>query len=137
MIEKREHGRTSAHTVAEVRHLQVTSMQYLQRSQLERRRRTSGTALIGRSPQARGARRGIFAPVLFVSLVFAVTRAGIQPGDYLIRIDGRRVTSVIGFQKELYLAGIKKELVLELFRDGETRKVTAKIEARPKQAVTH
>ncbi|MEM7386699.1 MAG: S1C family serine protease [Verrucomicrobiota bacterium] len=62
---------------------------------------------------------------------------GIEAGDYLTSINGSRLFSVLDFQKQLYLAGIGNEIELKIFREGETKTLKAKVEARPTKAITH
>ena len=64
------------------------------------------------------------------------SRAGVRAGDFLVKIDGHLLFSVIDFQKWLYLSGIGKTLTIEIFRDGEPLEKTVTIEARPKSATT-
>ena len=64
------------------------------------------------------------------------SRAGIRVGDSLVAIDGQRLLSVLDFQKWLYLAGIGREVALELHRDGETVVKRVEVEERPASATT-
>jgi S1-C subfamily serine protease len=61
--------------------------------------------------------------------------AGLRKGDFLVSFDGAVVFTPVDFQRYLYLAGVGREVVLEVFREGETFKKTLAIEARPKEAV--
>lgn len=63
--------------------------------------------------------------------------AGVQVGDYLVSINGHKLFSVFNFQERLYLEGIGAQVELELFRNGDTRKIALKIEERPADAITH
>ncbi|MEM7203161.1 MAG: trypsin-like peptidase domain-containing protein [Planctomycetota bacterium] len=60
--------------------------------------------------------------------------AGLEPGDFLVKFNGQIVYTPIDFQRFLYLAGIGKEVELELFRNGETLTKTLTIEERPPHA---
>ncbi len=64
------------------------------------------------------------------------SRAGIAPGDFLVKIDGHLLFSPYDFQKWVYLAGVGQSLTVEIFRDGESREVRITAEARPKSATT-
>ena len=60
--------------------------------------------------------------------------AGVQPGDFLVKFDGKEITAPVEFQRALYLSGIGHEATLEFFRDGETVIKKIKIEQRPAEA---
>lgn len=60
--------------------------------------------------------------------------AGVQPGDFLVKFDGKEITAPVEFQRALYLSGIGHEATLEFFRDGETVIKKIKIEQRPEEA---
>ncbi len=60
--------------------------------------------------------------------------AGIKPGDFLIKFDGKAVRSPLEFQKHLYLAGIGATVKLTMFREGETYDVELPVELRPENA---
>ncbi len=60
--------------------------------------------------------------------------AGVQPGDFLVKFDGKEITAPVEFQRALYLSGIGHEATLEFFRDGQTVVKTIKIEQRPAEA---
>jgi serine protease Do len=60
--------------------------------------------------------------------------AGVQPGDFLVKFDGKEITAPVEFQRALYLSGIGHEATLEFFRDGETVIKQIKIEQRPAEA---
>lgn len=83
-----------------------------------------------------GALRSLDAPLTGVyvddvhdpSPAFA---AGIRTGDYLQSFDGERILSVLGFQRQLYLAGIGREVELMLYRDGDIRTLSVAIISRP------
>lgn len=76
---------------------------------------------------------------LFVDNVYdpsPASRAGIEVGDFLVKIDGHFLFSPYDFQKWVYLAGVGQSLTAEIFRDGESREVHLTLEARPKSAAT-
>jgi len=60
--------------------------------------------------------------------------AGVQPGDFLVKFDGKEITAPVEFQRALYLSGIGHEATLEFFRDGVTLIKKIKIEQRPAEA---
>jgi serine protease Do len=60
--------------------------------------------------------------------------AGVQPGDFLVKFDGKEISAPVEFQRALYLSGIGHEATLEFFRDGETVIKKIKIEQRPAEA---
>jgi len=60
--------------------------------------------------------------------------AGIKPGDFLVKFDGKFVRSPLEFQRHLYLAGIGARVKLTMFREGETYEVEIPIELRPLNA---
>ena len=60
--------------------------------------------------------------------------AGVQPGDFLVKFDGKEISAPVEFQRALYLSGIGHEATLEFFRDGETLIKKIKIEQRPAEA---
>lgn len=62
--------------------------------------------------------------------------AGIRPGDYLQVFDGKQVFSVLGFQQQLYLAGIGREVELTLYSKGESRTLKVGVTARPAEIKT-
>ena len=62
------------------------------------------------------------------------SRAGIRVGDTLVAIDGKRLLSVLDFQKWLYLSGIGRSVSLDVYRGGETLSKRATIEERPQAA---
>lgn len=62
------------------------------------------------------------------------TRAGIQVGDFLVRLNGEPLTSAFRFQQQLYLAGIGSVAQLEVFRAGQTLHIQAQVEERPTAA---
>ncbi len=76
---------------------------------------------------------------LFVDNVFdpsPASRAGIGVGDFLVKIDGHLIFSPYDFQKRVYLAGVGADLAVEIFRDGASREVRARLEPRPRSATT-
>lgn len=62
-------------------------------------------------------------------------KAGLRPGDWLVRFDGTVINTPVEFQKQLYLAGIGAEVKLEIFREGKTFEVDVTIEERPAHAI--
>jgi serine protease Do len=83
--------------------------------------------------------RGIVFPRtgVYIDDVFEpspAARAGVRPGDFLVRIAESRLFSVADFQKALYLHGIGGAVTLEVFRDGRTRELEVTIEERPAAA---
>ncbi len=60
--------------------------------------------------------------------------AGVKPGDFLVRFDGKEITAPVEFQRSLYLAGIGHKAKLEFFRDGEMLTKEIVIEQRPAEA---
>ncbi len=60
--------------------------------------------------------------------------AGVKPGDFLVRFDGKEITAPVEFQRALYLAGIGHKAKLEFFRDGEMLSKELVIEQRPAAA---
>ena len=74
---------------------------------------------------------------VYIDDVFApspASRARIRAGDSLVAIDGRRLYSVLDFQKWLYLSGIGRTVDLEIVRDGAARHEHVTIERRPPEA---
>jgi serine protease Do len=61
-------------------------------------------------------------------------RAGIEVGDFLIKLDGRKLPSVFDFQKSLYLTGIGRTVTVEIYRNGEMLSRQVTIEDRPSEA---
>lgn len=62
--------------------------------------------------------------------------AGIQPGDFLVKFDGKLVHTPLDFQRFLYLAGIGARVKLEMWRNGEAVVHDLLIEQRPANAIT-
>ena len=60
--------------------------------------------------------------------------ADVRIGDWLLAIDGNRITSVGSFQRRLYLSGIGSTITLEILRDGEILEKRVAIEERPEAA---
>ena len=60
--------------------------------------------------------------------------AGVKPGDFLVRFDGKEITAPVEFQRSLYLSGIGHTAKLEFFRDGEMLTKEIVIEQRPAEA---
>ena len=60
--------------------------------------------------------------------------AGLKPGDFLTHFAGVEIHAPVDFQRQLYLAGVGREVELVMFRDGETFRSTLPIEARPPEA---
>jgi serine protease Do len=60
--------------------------------------------------------------------------AGIEPGDFLVGFDQTRIFTPVDFQKALYLAGIGRQVQLEVFRGGETSTRELLVEQRPEVA---
>lgn len=60
--------------------------------------------------------------------------AGLKPGDFLTHFGGVEIHAPVDFQRQLYLAGVGREVELVMFRDGETFRSTLPIEARPPEA---
>jgi S1-C subfamily serine protease len=76
---------------------------------------------------------------IYIENVFAgspADQAGIQPGDFLVRLGDAYLAEPLDFQKALYLAGIGREVECEFFRAGEVFKRTLRIEERPAEAIT-
>lgn len=63
-------------------------------------------------------------------------KAGIQPGDFLVKFDGEVIHTPIMFQRALYLAGIGADIKLEMYRAGKTIEVPLKVAERPAHATT-
>jgi len=62
-------------------------------------------------------------------------RAGIQVGDFLVRLNGTLLTSAYRFQEQLYLAGVGHAADVEVFRGGQTLRMHLTVEERPAAAV--
>ncbi len=60
--------------------------------------------------------------------------AGLQPGDFLTHFAGVEIHQPVDFQKQLYLAGVGREIEVVVFRDGTTFPKKLVIEARPPEA---
>ncbi|MBL8750342.1 MAG: trypsin-like peptidase domain-containing protein [Planctomycetes bacterium] len=60
--------------------------------------------------------------------------AGLQPGDFLTHFAGVEIHQPVEFQKQLYLAGVGREIEVVVFRDGTTFAKKLVIEARPPEA---
>ena len=60
--------------------------------------------------------------------------AGIKPGDFLMKFDGKPVRSPLEFQKHLYMAGIGATVKLTMFREDETYDAELVVELRPENA---
>ncbi len=94
------------------------------------------TALRERDPEAFDTmvrpRFGIYIDNVFDPS--PATRAGIQVGDFLLRLNGEPLTSVFRFQQQLYLAGIGRTAQLEVVRNGQTLHLEARVEERPEEA---
>lgn len=76
---------------------------------------------------------------IYIENVFAgspADRAGIRPGDFLVRLGDAYIAEPLDFQKALYLAGIGREVECEFFRAGELFKQRLRIEERPAEAIT-
>ena len=61
-------------------------------------------------------------------------RAGIEVGDFLTELDGRKLPTVFDFQKSLYLTGIGRTVTVQIYRNGETLSRQVTIEGRPDEA---
>jgi len=86
---------------------------------------TSGTAAI---PD-----RGVFIDDVFDPS--PATRAGVERGDFLVRMGDADIGSVADFQRALYTTGIGKQVRLGLLRGKDAVDVTATVERRPGAAV--
>ena len=64
------------------------------------------------------------------------SRAGIEVGDILLRMDREEMTSIAQFQRWLYLNGIGKPVRLQIYRDEGVIWKDATIEERPPSAIT-
>src|SRR5581483_1678157 len=62
------------------------------------------------------------------------SRAGVQPGDFLLGLAGHPIASVADFQTWLYALGIGRSVELKLQRAGTPLAVVAPIEERPASA---
>ena len=62
--------------------------------------------------------------------------AGVRPGDFLTKFNGKLIGSPLDFQKQLYMNGIDRAAEIEFFRAGETYTREIPIEARPPEATT-
>lgn len=60
--------------------------------------------------------------------------AGLQPGDFLTHFGDVEIHVPVDFQRQLYLAGVGREVTLRFFRAGETFTKQLAIEARPAAA---
>lgn len=60
--------------------------------------------------------------------------ADVRVGDWLLAIDGDRLTSVTGFQRRLYLSGIGRSIALEILRDAAILEKRVTVEERPEAA---
>ena len=60
--------------------------------------------------------------------------AGVKPGDFLVKFDGKAVRSPLEFQKHMYMAGVGAKVRLTMFREGETYEVELTVELRPENA---
>ncbi len=88
--------------------------------------------------RATAAPRALPRNGVYIDDVFApspASRAGISAGDCLVAIDGKRLYSVLDFQKWLYLSGVGRTVDLEIIRGGETRHERVTIEVRPPAAI--
>ncbi|MDG2307490.1 MAG: helix-turn-helix domain-containing protein [Candidatus Binatia bacterium] len=75
-------------------------------------------------------RAGVYIDDVFVPS--PASEAGIEAGDVLVAVGGRELLSVSDFQRELYLAGVGREVSLSIHRGGNAMTKRAKIEQRPK-----
>jgi S1-C subfamily serine protease len=74
---------------------------------------------------------------LYIDDVFdpsPASRAGVRPGDFLIRLGGHELYSVGDFQTWLYVLGIGTRAEIDLVRGGQPLNVAAPIEVRPESA---
>lgn len=62
------------------------------------------------------------------------SKAELKPGDFLTHFAGVEIHAPVDFQRQLYLAGVGREVEVVMFRDGETFRRTITIEARPPEA---
>jgi len=93
-----------------------------------------------RLPRRRAGSRGeVRLPALgvYIDDVFEpspAAAAGVRIGDWLLAIDGNRLTSVGGFQRSLYLSGIGRAITLRILRDAEILEKRVTVEERPEAA---
>jgi S1-C subfamily serine protease len=76
---------------------------------------------------------------IYIDDVFApspASRAGVQVGDVLTKMDDHTIFAVPDFQTWLYLLGIDAAVTLELHRDGKTLRKVVTIQQRPPSAAT-
>ena len=85
-----------------------------------------------RLPNVAMGRRGILIDDVFDPS--PASRAGLQPGDILMRMGREEITTVASFQRWLYLNGIDSEVLLEILRGDELILREAEIGERPASA---
>lgn len=76
---------------------------------------------------------------IFIENVFDPSpahKAGIQPGDFLVRFNSQPINTPLDFQKHLYLAGIGAEITLQFYRKGTIVTKEFKIAERPAEGTT-
>jgi len=83
-------------------------------------------------PAAARGQRGILIDDVFDPS--PASRAGLQPGDILMKMGREEITTVASFQRWLYLNGIGSEVKLEILRGDELLSQKATIEERPPSA---
>lgn len=60
--------------------------------------------------------------------------AGLRPGDFLTHFDGVEIHQPVQFQRQLYLAGVGREVTLTFWRAGEPFTKQLVVERRPAEA---
>jgi len=83
-------------------------------------------------PAAARGRRGILIDDVFDPS--PASRAGLQPGDILMRMGREEIATVASFQRWLYLNGIGSKVRLQILRGEELLSREATIEERPPSA---
>ncbi len=58
-------------------------------------------------------------------------RAGIEEGDVILAVDGKSVNSISELRNTISLAGVGKEVDLDVLRDGRERKIEVKLGEMP------
>jgi len=58
-------------------------------------------------------------------------RAGLRNGDVIVRVNSRTVNTPAGLQNVIRTARVGQSISVEIFRDGERRYLSARLEARP------
>ncbi|MDZ4754140.1 MAG: trypsin-like peptidase domain-containing protein [Phycisphaerae bacterium] len=61
------------------------------------------------------------------------SKAGVQPGDFVVAVSGRPIVSVVDFQQALYYFS-GTNVPIRFFRDGKERTLVMQIERRPPAA---